>query len=159
MLAKQVKEEVGESIYNACYKFTIVRNPWDKVISQFIYMQGRKDLQEYIGVSDVNSLKEYLGLTQKKEHIQWASQVSFILDDNGNKLVDFIGRFETYEISVREVLGRLGLGHHFFGLIKTKIPHQKKGQRKKYQEYYDEESREMVQAIYQEDIEYFNYAY
>ena len=39
LLARQVLEEVGKDVFDSFYKFVIVRNPWDRIVSQFAYMQ------------------------------------------------------------------------------------------------------------------------
>ena len=52
LLASQIQKEVGDEIFEIFFKFTIVRNPWDKVVSQYIYMKKRKDLREFIGMKE-----------------------------------------------------------------------------------------------------------
>ena len=41
--ASQIIREVGEDIFSHYFKFSIVRNPWDKAVSQFTYMKQRDD--------------------------------------------------------------------------------------------------------------------
>ncbi|MCH1458206.1 MAG: sulfotransferase family protein, partial [Synechococcus sp. MOX_bin73] len=83
LLARQVRSEVGLEIFNSFYKFTIVRNPWDRIVSQFAYMQTRSDLMDFIGMQPETEFKAYLGLIQKKQHVQWMPQTDFILDQDG----------------------------------------------------------------------------
>ena len=77
LLAIQIREEVGSDIFNQYFKFTIVRNPWDKAVSQFFYMRQRPDLREYLEMKENDPFKTYLQLTGKKLHVQWEKQYKF----------------------------------------------------------------------------------
>ena len=151
--ASQIREVVGEEIFNSYYKFSVVRNPWDKCISQFVYTkQKNKSLRKYLGVNRFTSLKKYLRLIEKKEHVQWMKQVDFLYDDEGNCLVDKIIKYENINREFGEVLSELGLPE-------MKLPHENKSRRKHYSQYFDSVTKEMVREIYQADISTFDYEY
>lgn len=152
LLAGQIKAEVEARHFDPYFKFSVVRNPWDKVISQFTFMSRRKDLRDFIGMQQDDCLKTYLQLISRRRHVQWEPQVSFLFDADGHCLVDYIGRFESFAQSVRAIASRLGLEA-------TEIPHANQGQRGAYQDYYDAESKEMVGAMYAHDVKTFGYAY
>lgn len=158
LLASQIRQEVGSEVFNDYFKFAIVRNPWDKAISQYIYMAERRDLRQFLGLSETDSFKQYLVLIQKKLHVQWESQHKFILDENGEGMVDYVGRFERFgdEVSgiFQELKARRGVDVEV-----DEIPHLRKSSRNHYRSYYDAEAREMVAHIYKKDIEYFGYAF
>ena len=148
--AGHIKSEFGPEIFNRYFKFSIVRNPWDKAVSQFRYMAKRDDLREYLGMKPDDSFKKYLELISKKTHVQWEPQVRFLFDDSGNSMVDYIGRFESFAESVGTVTNRIGLQV-------SKIPHANKSRRSSFQDYYDSESKEIVSALYAEDVKAFGY--
>lgn len=152
LLARQIRSEVGADVFESYFKFSIVRNPWDKAVSQFAYMSQRKDLMDYIGMQPGDCFKKYLELISRKKHVQWEPQVSFVFDDNGDSLVDHIGRLESFTQSVTRIMSRLGI-------TTTAIPHSNKGQRNAYQDYYDTESEEWVRAMYADDVQTFGYAF
>lgn len=151
LLVKQIREEVGEKVFHEYFKFTIVRNPWDKAISQFFYMRQRPDLREYIGMKEEDSFKVYLQLTEKKLHVQWEKQHKFLQDDNGKMLVDYVGRLERMQQDAANIFERIG--------IQAEIPHVNATRHKHYSEYYDDESKEMVGEMYKEDIEFLHYSF
>ncbi|MBE7213924.1 sulfotransferase family protein [Shewanella benthica] len=151
LLASQIKLEVGRECFDSYFKFSFVRNPWDKVISQYRYMSNRVDLREFIGMSSACSLTEYLHLIIKKEHVQWMPQHQFILDHNGECLVDFVGHFESFNLDADIVLRKLDL--------QKEIPHLNSSNRIEYQSYYDAETIGMVADMYKTDIKLFNYSY
>jgi hypothetical protein len=154
LLARQVRSEVGLEIFNSFYKFTIVRNPWDRIVSQFAYMQTRPDLMDFIGMQPDTEFKAYLGLIQKKQHVQWMPQTDFILDQDGTLLVDKIGRLESIEKDSNEVFDILGVCRE-----QDKNFHANRSERKSIDHYYDQESAEMVGEIYSSDISYLNYGF
>jgi len=152
LCAGQIRNEVGRSIFNEYFKFSFVRNPWGKAVSQFSYMKKRDDLREYIGMKKNDTFKKYLELIQNKSHVQWSPQHKFITDSNGQCLVDYIGRFESFERDVLNIMERLGL-------FVQKIPHMNKSDHRPYFEHYDHESVEIVRDFYRDDIEMFNYRF
>ena len=150
--AWQIKKEVGHDIFDHYFKFSFVRNPWDKVISQYTYVQHRQDILNYMGLKKGDSLKQYLSAIQKKKHIQTEQQHKFIMNEDGDLLVDFLGRLEQFESDAQTIFNQLDI--HI-----DQIPHSKKSARKPYSEHYDQESKEIVANIYARDIEIFDYTF
>lgn len=159
LLAAQIQAEVGKDIYQNYYKFSIIRNPWDKAVSQFIYMKKRQDLREYIGMSEDDYFRTYLTLIQQKPHVQWEQQYKFIADENGTLMIDFVGRFEAFEKDVSGILETLKIRRNFLGWNVVTIPHKNKGNRAHYASYYNDETRDMVHQVFREDIDRFGYQF
>ena len=154
LLASQVREEVGMNVFETFYKFAFVRNPWDRVVSQFAYMQQRPDLMDYVGMSQETEFKAYLELIQQKEHVQWMPQHRFLLDEDGTLLVDQIGRLESLRTDFSSILAKLNLNKS------AQLTHANRSDRQPIAEYYnDRESVEMVADIYSEDIKLFGYCF
>ena len=152
LLAKQIRTEVGSVTFDSYFRFSIVRNPWDRVISQFTFMARRPDLCAFIGMQPNAPLKQYLQLIGKRRHVQWDHQVRFLYDDDGNCLVNLVGRFEAFESSIQSIMSRLGMKA-------GPVRHDNPGMRGPYQSYYDAEAREMVSTLYAEDIQTFGYTF
>jgi predicted phosphoadenosine phosphosulfate sulfurtransferase len=152
LLARQIRQEVGEEKFFRCFRFTFVRNPWDKAVSQYTYMRERHDLRAFIGMREDDSFSRYLALIQERQHVQWMPQTDFLLDVRGNSLVEFVGRFERLTEDVREVFARLGLQY-------TVLPHRLRSRRGRYLEYYDQHTRKLISRLYGSDIEAFKYTF
>ena len=152
LLASQIRTEVGSQTFADYYKFSIVRNPWDKAVSQFSSMDTREDLRDFIGMEQGASFKKYIELISRKRHVQWAPQVNFLRGENGDPLVDYVGRFERFAESVFHVLDAIGISA-------KPIPHENASRRGPYQQYYDSESIEMIAGLYAADIEAFGYQF
>jgi hypothetical protein len=151
LFANQIRQEVGEQVFKTYFKFSIVRNPWEKTISQYFYMKNRPDLREWIGMEENSSFETYLDLIRKKAHVQWEPQYKFIYDQNGDLLIDFIGRLENFDKDASSIINRIG--------IKAEIPHSNATKHKHYTEYYNQETIEIVNDMYSNDISLLNYKF
>jgi hypothetical protein len=154
LLAWQIREEVGSDVFNRYFKFSIVRNPWDKLASQFCWLRSiNPALRQYIGMNATASFTEYLELIQKREHVHWMRQVDFLRDQSGQTMVDFVGRFENIEIDAKKIFTRIGLPD-------AKLPRSNVSTgREHYRRYYNEKTKELVRFLYREDIETFEYEF
>ena len=154
LLAWQVREEVGLDVFRTYYKFAFVRNPWDRVVSQFAYMQQRPDLMDYLGMNSETEFKSYLELIRLKEHVQWMPQVQFLLDHDGSLLVDRIGRLESFNEDCAQIFDALGLAL-------DQLPgHVNRSKRQAFQYYYsDSEAVEIVANIFADDISFLGYEF
>ncbi|HUZ50391.1 MAG TPA: sulfotransferase family 2 domain-containing protein [Candidatus Dormibacteraeota bacterium] len=149
LLARHIRAEVGKAAFFAYFKFTIVRNPWDKALSQYAFMRRRDDLRAYIGMERDDEFKRYLELIGKRTHVQWMPQHAFIHDDDGAQMVDYIGRFERLAHDVELILQRVG--------VQGSLPHRKAATHRLAIADLDDEAIDMVAALYAEDIRIFGY--
>ena len=154
LLARQVREEVGCDVFSSYYKFAFVRNPWDRIVSQFAYMQQRPDLMEYLGMDSGTEFKSYLELIPLKEHVQWTPQIRFLLDFDGSVLVDRIGRLEAFNQDCEQIFAELGLK------LECLPGRVNRSERRSLEYYYpDREAVEMVADIFAEDIDFLGYEF
>ena len=150
--------------FDAYFKFSFVRNPWDRMISLYKYL-GRPEAQDF---------KEFLlGEFRKTlwRDMYWfvGPQYEFLVDAEGRQLVDFVGRFETLQDDFNTVCHRIGLSE-------TPLPHVNKstvpqtpsgtgsvsagtGSKPSYTAFYDSETQEFVADLYREDIRRFGYQF
>lgn len=152
LLARQVRHAVGAAVFEGCFKFAFVRNPWDRAVSQYAYMATRPDLRRFAGLPDGACFKTWLDRTARRRHVQWEPQIHFLVDEEGQSLVDAIGRFENFDADARRMLAAIGLPH-------GPLRHDNASERAAYPHYYDAESREIVAERYAADIAAFNYRF
>ncbi len=151
--AVHIREEVGAEKFARYFRFSFVRNPWDRAVSQFSYLrQRRPDLQQLLGLEGASDFNEYLSRISEVDHVQWAPQLPFLCDDDGSNLVDFIGRYERLEADAQDIFDRLGIAA-------TSIPHEMKSEHGPYRDYYDHDSRFSIARLYRADIEAFGYSF
>ena len=159
LTAAQIRKEVGADVFRSYFKFTFVRNPFDKATSQYEYMKRmRARLRGEIGMEKDASFGEYLRLIQDHDHPHWAPQRRFLFADDGELLVDFAGRFERFEENAHRMFDAVGIGAHVGPWRSKRFPHSKgSGVRLHYREYYDDEARGVVAEMYAHDLDLFGY--
>ena len=142
--------------FDRYYKFTFVRNPWDKAVSEYHWYQR---YNAPITFKDwVKGLSARLK-TSKNLHVleigHNVPQYKYIYDKNGNLLVDFVGRFESLQSDFDKVCKKLGIKDSSLPNIEATASQD----RKPYKEYYDIETIGIIANVYKKDIELFNYEF
>lgn len=137
------------------FSFSVVRNPWDRLVST--YSNPDPNLckvakEQGLQLKNI-SFAEFVKNTKNIQHIHLLPQSEFVLDENNQVLVDFIGRFENISKDFQKVCAQLN--------IHCDLPHANPSQRESrdYRDYYDEITREEVARRYARDIEYFGYQF
>lgn len=149
--------------FNNYFKFAFVRNPWDRFLSAYLYLNKGGDNSfdkawSDSNLSEFNSFAEFTNsLTDEKQAaniLSWmhfTPQYLYVCNHKSNIVVDFIGRFENLNEDYERIRNKLG--------ISSELPHLRKTKSNRYQDYYTEESRKIVANLYQKDIEIFNYSF
>ena len=83
----------------------------------------------------------------------------FIYDESDNQLVDFIGRFESYEEDAQDTLDRLGVSGRQDPDGRQIIPHLNNSPHKNYRDVYNLKTRDIVYNIFKKDIQTFDYTF
>ena len=140
--AKRIRHIVGDIIWNEYFKFTFVRNPYDKIVSQYHYNRHQFGFES-------STFKEYILAWNSGECIStFPQQHSEYLDAD----LDCIYRFENLQGEINRLCDKIGIPHQ-------KLPHINKSKHKHYTEYYDDETREIVAQKFAKDIELFGYEF
>ena len=150
-----------KSDFDQRFKFTVVRNPWDRVVSAFYFLKeggfGDEDPQ-WID-KHINSHKDFesfvineLASEAVQEKLHFKPQILFLQNDRGEIPVDFIGKFENLNGDLATISKHLG--------IEANLDHNNKTQGRKdksYRDYYNKKTKGIIKEIYQIDIKYFEY--
>jgi hypothetical protein len=138
------------------FKFTFVRNPWDRLVSAYFYLRRGHPISKIAAiVADSPDFTEFVK-TRLRDPLVAADvhlrpQSSFLLDDGGRLTVDFLGRFESLERDFSTVARRL--------CLERTLPHRNTSAHPDFRRCYDEESRAIVADFYRRDIELFGYRF
>lgn len=145
-------DEYDDILEKKYFTFTFVRNPWEKLLSEYLYILKQKSNSDFY--SKFPSFKHFV-IYDGIEYCNYAHdfpQIDFILNIKKIKLTNFIGRFESLQQDFDFVCEKVGIK-------KQKLPHIFNSNHKHYTEYYDEETKQIVAKKYAKDIEYLGYEF
>jgi hypothetical protein len=135
-------EALGGDQFRDLYKFTCVRNPWDRMVSYYFTPTQSPETwspKKFRGIiSKAVSVPDYLRLDDGEE------------DPFAN--VDYIMRFESLADDFRAVCMAIGISP-------PTLPQYNRSSRDHYSKYYDDELREFVRTRFAAEIERFNYTF
>lgn len=140
--------------FNSYVKFSIVRNPWSRLASEYRYMyQPFCSFRDFLDKYFPRPEDDDYGCCQDRyRHI--IPQHQFIFGKDGRTLVDEIGRFENLQDDFERIIQGLGLPD-------VALPHVNKSNSVNavYTDLYDDETREIVANLYKDDIRIFGYGF
>jgi hypothetical protein len=171
---------ISPEAFAGYYKFGFVRNPWDRLVSFYKYRghAHRYDFKTFV-------FKHMPKPGWSNDYCHVTPQYEFLYDAEGQRMVEFVGKFEHLQRDFDQVCEALGLPA-------GKLPHVNKslhehtvwsvlrGERRKivrnlkrilrsgrmarntfphYSQYYDAEAREFVAELYAKDIAAFDYRF
>ena len=142
---KDYKYELESELYKKLFKFTIVRNPWDRMIS-FYFSRNRGHIKW-----DRN---KFIKFVKKTPSVNSFLSLGF-LNNFGSRAfnnIDFFLRFENLDQDFNKLCDELGIE-------RTKLPHRNISDHKHYSYYYDKELVELVSKRFSSEIKYFGYNY
>lgn len=149
----------GSKIFNDYFKFTFVRNPWDRIVSVYHYLKEggfapeEKKWIEILKPYDTFNkfICEWFIKGEFNDKVHFLPQYIFLFDSD-RLMVDFIGRYEFLEQDFMYVCDKIGTSSLLLKINTSKrIPD--------YRQYYTEESKKIVAEYYSKDISLFKYSF
>lgn len=150
----------NESDFFQYYKFTIVRNPWDKLFSCYRFLNRggttpfHKLWRENV-LLNFDNFNDFVKKWVNKHNIysfsHFLPQHWFLSLNTFEPQIDFIGKFENLEDDFLKIKNKLDIDFNLMHLNQSdKI-------KKNYFDFYNQESIDIVSEVYKEDINLFNY--
>ncbi len=148
------------------FKFTFVRNPWDRVCSAYHFLQrgGMTRGDRAWAAANLAGLDtferfvhEWLTPGNLRRYVHFLPQTFFLcLPGSSRLLVDFVGYFENLEADFRAIAHKLSIDA---ARALRRDNQQPSGQRRHYTELYTDAMRDIVAEVYRRDIEMLGYTF
>ncbi len=168
--AAEMRRILPADIWDGYFKFALVRNPWDRMVSWFCYVDALANRPTAPGRRLMGALQGRLGRAPslRERFGAWLrdpdrnagflgdgrilrDQLDWITDERGACLVDFVGRYENLREDFQALCRRFG--------VNVALPHVRASARAPLADYYDDETREIVRQRHRRDVEAFGYAF
>ena len=136
----------NKEILNDYFKFIVVRNPYDRLVSCYKWSQAT-NLVERCSFKDF-VFDKILDEDGNFTNSHWMPQTTGLL--NGELKLDHVGRFERLSSSIKYIIFKLS-GKPFL----ESIPHKNKTTQESYRKYYNTDIKKYVRELYSMDFEIF----
>ena len=156
--AQSIYSYIGPEIWNRYFKFCTIRNPFDKMISQFYHQTNCKKVlmsterfRVYCaarGTNDIERFRNYL------LEITETNRGTYTIQDQ--PCVDFFIRYENLHEGVRAVCEKIGIKYEPQNLQQVVTPNTKR-QEYDITDFYDRRSIEIIEQLYGWELEHFGY--
>ena len=141
---RTIERKISSEIYDNFFKFAVVRNPYSRFVSRYNYMKSTNTLKEL-------SFPEFL-----KKHVELSliadQQYRFLLNKNGKIGVNKIIKFENINEEMTEFSKANNLKLSKFKKLNISTTEN-------YKDYYDTDTKKIVEDFCKEDLEFFNYSF
>jgi hypothetical protein len=147
--ASELSKRIPTCIFDVYFKFAFVRNPWDWQVSLYHFGKQLRSHHQY----------DLLNKMTFREYVDWRVnedlklQSDFVLSDDGEMLVDYVGRLESINQDFKEICELIGLNKNY------DIPWLNQSNHSEYRKYYDSESKKIIRQAFRKDIELFGYSF
>lgn len=169
MSAKKIRDLTSQEIWDRYFKFTVIRNPFDKLISGFFMFENRKKNYSNTQLLKIfakrvldrgNPIDRVKGNTEIERFRCWIRKGGSIVDRNKYLIdeqvcIDYFIEYENLHEGIKHVCDRLSIPFE-----PSRIPEFKKGirhHRIQIQDYYDHATKQIVEKIYAWELERFGY--
>ena len=150
----------SDNDFHNYYKFTFIRNPWDKLFSCYRFLKKggstayhlnwkNNVLDQYEDFNDF--VKCWINNKNIYSFSHFLPQYWFISLNATKRDIDFIGRFENLNKDFLTIREKVKINRELMHLNKSDSI------KKKYTDFYNQESIDIVSKVYKKDIDLFNY--
>ncbi len=154
VFAREVKAMVAPDLWATHYRFSFVRNPWDRLVSWYSMCMRNTVPNKFAKYVRENAptftdfvTRTNTGMAERTTY----NQLDYLTDSDGGIIVDFVGRFENLADDYAVVRARLGLTHA--------LSHTNASSHSVYRDYYTAETKAIVARRFERDIARFGYEF
>ena len=146
---QELRPVLKPGVWESCYKFAIVRNPFDRFVSVCSFLNRDNPVFK---AHPLQWMKAALQRPRFRHRILVRPQNDQLVDKNKEIRLDYIGRYENLRQSMDRIFSDLNLPS-------TSLKRRNASSHAHYKKYYDDELKDAVATFYKEDLKLFNYEY
>lgn len=146
---RAAQRRMPSETFNRYFKFAFVRNPWDRLVSEYEFLLERPSHGRHSRVKKLESFEHFIKMQIPRKD---AYQINMLCDRQGKPLMDFVGKIENLQNDWQTVCEKIGIPHQ-------ELQRRNATQHRHYQDYYDKNSRQLVARHWAREIELFDYRF
>jgi chondroitin 4-sulfotransferase 11 len=159
----RVYQRANPRKFQQFFKFTFVRNPYDRLVSAYFHVLREGANWSGIAVGQwwrravqphpdfASFVRSLSGFDLMRCSMHFWPQSHFICRQDGCIMVDFIGRYENIEEDFNTVARRLGMA--------APLPRANRSAHAHYSTYYDPNLQEIAAKLYAQDFQNLGYGF
>ena len=149
---------VSEKLWNDYYKFVIVRNPWSRAYSDYVWLKSDSKISGsfkdfLMKKGDYFQIMNFCDRQYRGDHLK--KQIDYFFLDGKRINYNCVIRFEKLQDGLNKVIKDLSLSQSFFDVkinsSKKKLSH--------YSFFYNPKRKKLVEKLYKEDADFLDYSF
>jgi len=143
------KRRMPDTLFQRYFKFAFVRNPWERLVSEYEFLLNRPQHGRHDRVKNLSGFSDFIHMQIPRRD---AYQSNMLCDNKGGLLMDFVGKLENLDDDWQSVCEHIGIPCQ-------PLPRKNVTKHKRYQDYFNTNSIELVTKHWARDIKLFNYTF
>lgn len=151
-----IQQLISPDVWQDYFKFTIVRNPWDRMVSAYYYLYNIN--KEKFGDFSSWLISMHGQVMDKSYRVgsHVTPQIEYTHDqDNNEQILDYVGRYESLPDSYQHICYKLNIPYNELQVLNP----SGKRKTKDYKTMYNNFTMNLVKQMYGTEIEMFDYQF
>ncbi len=143
---------VPQDVVRGLFTFTLVRNPWDRMVSYYHWLAGQSFDHPAVRLAQQLSFRAFIQHPQTLRALRRHPARAYVRHADGQQQCDLFIRLEHFELDAQPLFQHLG-----FELDLPRV--NESTRRRDWRHYYDDASAEAVATACADDITQFEYSF
>lgn len=149
---RDIEGWLGPAVLADLFVFTLVRNPWDRLVSYYHWLQDQRFEHPAVGLAQALGFADFLRHPQTEAALRAAPYASYVTDITGVERCNAFVRLEHLATDLAPVAAHLG---HKIDMPRANASNRTRDHRA----YYDTALAEYVAEVCAPDISRFGYSF
>jgi hypothetical protein len=152
--AKEIKKRAGPEVWDSYFKFTIIRHPYDRIVSGFFYMKEMIPLRSIPHYHDLECFDQFIRYRAQDINWNW-----HIYTENDQILVDHVVRYEHLRDDLELVSERIGLDCNLYDDMRTiRAKSEYRPRCARSSDFLTERHKQVISTLCAKEMSLFGYA-